>query len=222
MNAIGIVAKWVHTLMTFSYLTPWLFFVMAVELLYRRPDLHKDLEKMLRWGYSLLACVVAGLTVLCGIRLANLAYTKAYARSQMTLTDTTRLVERIESVPGYEKSVTPVVLTGYQSTRYPGHPAYEATNSLAGIGGDYYWEQSYCAPFAADAYINQHLNADMNLLNTKDDSFSPEAAAETLQELGYSADADELAAVVDALEPFPSENCWAWYNGVLVVRLFPY
>ena len=162
------------------------------------------------------------MTVLCGIRLANLAYTKAYARSQMTLADTTRLVERIESVPGYEKSVTPVVLTGYQSTRYPGHPAYEATNSLAGIGGDYYWEQSYCAPFAADAYINQHLNADMNLLNTKDDSFSPEAAAETLQELGYSADADELTAVVDALEPFPSENCWDWYNGVLVVRLFPY
>ena len=74
----------------------------------------------------------------------------------------------------------------------------------------------------ADAYINQHLNADMNLLNTKDDSFSPEATAETLQELGYSADADELTAVVDALEPFPSENCWAWYNGVLVVRLFPY
>ena len=222
MNVIGIVSGWVHTLMSFAYLTPWLFFVMAVELLYRRPDLHKDLEKMLRWGYSLLACVVAGLTVLCGIRLANLAYTKAYARSQMTLADTTRLVERIESVPGYEKSVTPVVLTGYQSTRYPGHPAYEATNSLAGIGGDYYWEQSYCAPFAADAYINQHLNADMNLLNTKDDSFSPEAAAETLQELGYSADADELTAVVDALEPFPSENCWAWYNGVLVVRLFPY
>lgn len=222
MNVIGIVSGWVHTLMSFAYLTPWLFFVMAVELLYRHPDMHKDLEKMLRWGYSLLACVVAGLTVLCGIRLANLAYTKAYARSQMTLADTTRLVERIESVPGYEKSVTPVVLTGYQSTRYPGHPAYEATNSLAGIGGDYYWEQSYCAPFAADAYINQHLNADMNLLNTKDDSFSPEAAAETLQELGYSADADELTAVVDALEPFPSENCWAWYNGVLVVRLFPY
>ena len=50
MNVIGIVSGWVHTLMNFAYLTPWLFFVMAVELLYRRPDLHKDLEKMLRWG----------------------------------------------------------------------------------------------------------------------------------------------------------------------------
>ena len=45
MNAIGIVAKWVHTLMTFSYLTPWLFFVMAVEQLYRRDDLRKRLGK---------------------------------------------------------------------------------------------------------------------------------------------------------------------------------
>ena len=80
MNAIGIVAKWVHTLMTFAYLTPWLFFVMAVEQLYRREDLRKDWEKLLRWGYSLLACVVAALTILCGVRLANLCYTKAYAR----------------------------------------------------------------------------------------------------------------------------------------------
>lgn len=104
MNAIGIVAKWVHTLMTFSYLTPWLFFVMAVEQLYRRDDLRKDWERLLRWGYSLLACVVAGLTVLCGIRLANLCYTKAYARYEMTIADSTRLVDRIESVPGYEKA----------------------------------------------------------------------------------------------------------------------
>ena len=222
MNVIGIVSGWVHTLMSFAYLTPWLFFVMAVELLYCRQDLHRDFEKILRWGYSLLACVVAGLTVLCGIRLANIAYTKAYARYQAAISDTTRLVDRIESVPGYEKSVTPVVLTGYQTTRYLGQPAYELTNSLAGIGGDYYWEQSFCAPFSAASYINQHLKADMNLLNASDASFMPADAAETLQEQGYTADADSLTAALDELEAFPAQNCWTWYNGVLVVRLFPY
>ena len=222
MNVIGIVSGWVHTLMSFAYLTPWLFFVMAVELLYCRQDLHRDFEKILRWGYSLLACVVAGLTVLCGIRLANIAYTKAYARYQAAIADTTRLVDRIESVPSYEKSVTPVVLTGYQTTRYPGQPAYELTNSLAGIGGDYYWEQSFCAPFSAASYINQHLKADMNLLNASDASFMPADVAETLQEQGYTADADSLTAALDELKAFPAQNCWTWYNGVLVVRLFPY
>lgn len=222
MNAIGIVAKWVHTLMTFSYLTPWLFFVMAVEQLYRRDDLRKDWERLLRWGYSLLACVVAGLTVLCGIRLANLCYTKAYARYEMTIADSTRLVDRIESVPGYEKGVTPVVLAGYQTTYFPGQKAYEPAGDVAGIGGDYYWEQSYSAPFVAESYINQHLKADMNLLNASDASFMPADVAKTLQEQGYTADADSLTATLNELEAFPAQNCWTWYNGVLVVRLFPY
>lgn len=222
MNAIGIVAKWVHTLMTFSYLTPWLFFVMAVEQLYRRDDLRKDWERLLRWGYSLLACVVAGLTVLCGIRLANLCYTKAYARYEMTIADSTRLVDRIESVPGYEKGVTPVVLAGYQTTYFPGQKAYEPAGDVAGIGGDYYWEQSYSAPFVAESYINQHLKADMNLLNASDASFMPADVAKTLQEQGYTADADSLTAALNELEAFPAQNCWTWYNGVLVVRLFPY
>ena len=222
MNAIGIVAKWVHTLMTFSYLTPWLFFVMAVEQLYRRDDLRKDWERLLRWGYSLLACVVAGLTVLCGIRLANLCYTKAYARYEMTIADSTRLVDRIESVPGYEKGVTPVVLAGYQTTYFPGQKAYEPAGDVAGIGGDYYWEQSYSAPFVAERYINQHLKADMNLLNASDSSFMPADVAKTLQEQGYTADADSLTAALNELEAFPAQNCWTWYNGVLVVRLFPY
>ena len=222
MNAIGIVAKWVHTLMTFSYLTPWLLFVMAVEQLYHRDDLHKDWERLLRWGYSLLACVVAGLTVLCGIRLANLCYTKAYARYEMTIADSTRLVDRIESVPGYEKGVTPVVLAGYQTTYFPGQKAYEPAGDVAGIGGDYYWEQSYSAPFVAECYINQHLKADMNLLNASDASFMPADVAKTLQEQGYTADAGSLTAALDELEAFPAQNCWTWYNGVLVVRLFPY
>ena len=221
MNVIGIVSGWVHTLMTFAFLTPWLFFIMAVELLYRRDDLRRDWEKMLRWGYSLLACAVAALTVLCGIRLANLCYTKAYARYQMTIADTTRLVDRIEAVPGYEKGVTPVVLAGYQTTYFPGQKAYEPAGDVAGIGGDYYWEQAYCAPFAADAYINHLLKSDMNLLNGSDISFMPADVAETLQEQGYTADADSLTAALDELEAFPSQNCWTWYNGVLVVRLFP-
>ncbi len=222
MNAIGIVAKWVHTLMTFSYLTPWLFFVMAAEQLYRREDLRKDWEKLARWGYALLACAVGVLTVLCGIRLANLCYTKAYARYEMTIADTTRLVDRIEAVPGYEKGVTPVVLAGYQTTYFPGQNAYEPAGDVAGIGGDYYWEQSYSAPFVAGRYINQHLKADMNLLNGDGASFMPADVAETLQEQGYTADADSLTAALDELEAFPAENCWTWYNGVLVVRLFPY
>ena len=119
MNAIGIVAKWVHTLMTFSYLTPWLFFVMAVEQLYRRDDLRKDWERLLRWGYSLLACVVAGLTVLCGIRLANICYTKAYARYTEGLADSIRLTNLIEAIPNYVKGETPVAFVGVSDNRFP-------------------------------------------------------------------------------------------------------
>ena len=140
MNVIGIVSKWVHTLMTFAYLTPWLFFVMAVEQLYRREDLRKDWEKLLRWGYSLLACVVAGLTVLFGIRLANICYTKAYARYTEGIADSIRLTNLIEAIPNYVKGETPVAFVGVSDNHFPRQDAYELTSDIAGIG-DY---QSGC------------------------------------------------------------------------------
>lgn len=220
MNAIGIVAKWVHTLMTFSYLTPWLFFVMAVEQLYRRDDLRKDWERLLRWGYSLLACVVAGLTVLCGIRLANICYTKAYARYTEGLADSIRLTNLIEAIPNYVKGETPVAFVGVSDNDFPRQDTYELTSDIAGIGDLYYWQGMYTAPFVLDSYVNQHLRANMLIFPQDAAIFTADTIADQLNDAGINASADEIKELLQNLHAFPKEDCWTWYNDVLLIKLF--
>lgn len=220
MNVIGIVSKWVHTLMTFAYLTPWLFFVMAVEQLYRREDLRKDWEKLLRWGYSLLACVVAGLTVLCGIRLANICYTKAYARYTEGLADSIRLTNLIEAIPNYVEGETPVAFVGVSDNHFPRQDAYELTSDIAGIGDLYYWQGLYTAPFILDSYVNQHLRANMLIFPQDAAIFTADTIADQLNDAGINASADEIKELLQDLHAFPKEDCWAWYNDVLLIKLF--
>ena len=220
MNVIGIVSKWVHTLMTFAYLTPWLFFVMAVEQLYRREDLRKDWERLLRWGYSLLACVVAGLTVLCGIRLANICYTKAYARYTEGLADSIRLTNLIEAIPNYVKGETPVAFVGVSDNDFPRQDAYELTSDIAGIGDLYYWQGMYTAPFVLDSYVNQHLRANMLIFPQDAAIFTADTIADQLNDAGINASADEIKELLQDLHAFPKEDCWTWYNDVLLIKLF--
>ena len=220
MNVIGIVSKWVHTLMTFAYLTPWLFFVMAVEQLYRREDLRKDWEKLLRWGYSLLACVVAGLTVLFGIRLANICYTKAYARYTEGLADSIRLTNLIEAIPNYVKGETPVAFVGVSDNHFPRQDAYELTSDIAGIGDLYYWQGMYTAPFVLDSYVNQHLSANMLIFPQDAAIFTADTIADQLNDAGINASADEIKELLQDLHAFPKEDCWTWYNDVLLIKLF--
>ena len=220
MNVIGIVSKWVHTLMTFAYLTPWLFFVMAVEQLYRREDLRKDWEKLLRWGYSLLACVVAGLTVLCGIRLANICYTKAYARYTEGLADSIRLTNLIEAIPNYVEGETPVAFVGVSDNHFPRQDAYELTSDIAGIGDLYYWQGMYTAPFVLDSYVNQHLRANILIFPQDAAIFTADTIADQLNDAGINASADEIKELLQDLHAFPKEDCWAWYNDVLLIKLF--
>ena len=220
MNVIGIVSKWVHTLMTFAYLTPWLFFVMAVEQLYRRDDLRKDWERLLRWGYSLLACVVAGLTVLCGIRLANICYTKAYARYTEGLADSIRLTNLIEAIPNYVKGETPVAFVGVSDNDFPRQDTYELTSDIAGIGDLYYWQGMYTAPFVLDSYVNQHLRANMLIFPQDAAIFTADTIADQLNDAGINASADEIKELLQDLHAFPKEDCWTWYNNVLLIKLF--
>ena len=220
MNVIGIVSKWVHTLMTFAYLTPWLFFVMAVEQLYRREDLRKDCEKLLRWGYSLLACVVAGLTVLFGIRLANICYTKAYARYTEGIADSIRLTNLIEAIPNYVKGETPVAFVGVSDNHFPRQDAYELTSDIAGIGDLYYWQGMYTAPFVLDSYVNQHLRANMLIFPQDAAIFTADTIADQLNDAGINASADEIKELLQDLHAFPKEDCWTWYNDVLLIKLF--
>ena len=220
MNVIGIVSKWVHTLMTFAYLTPWLFFVMAVEQLYRRDDLRKDWERLLRWGYSLLSCVVAGLTVLCGIRLANICYTKAYARYTEGLADSIRLTNLIEAIPNYVKGETPVAFVGVSDNDFPRQDTYELTSDIAGIGDLYYWQGMYTAPFVLDSYVNQHLRANMLIFPQDAAIFTADTIADQLNDAGINASADEIKELLQDLHAFPKEDCWTWYNDVLLIKLF--
>ena len=220
MNVIGIVSKWVHTLMTFAYLTPWLFFVMAVEQLYRREDLRKDWEKLLRWGYSLLACVVAGLTVLFGIRLANICYTKAYARYTEGIADSIRLTNLIEAIPNYVKGETPVAFVGVSDNHFPRQDAYQLTSDIAGIGDLYYWQGMYTAPFVLDSYVNQHLRANMLIFPQDAAIFTADTIADQLNDAGINASADEIKELLQDLHAFPKEDCWTWYNDVLLIKLF--
>ena len=164
--------------------------------------------------------MVAGLTVLCGIRLANICYTKAYARYTEGLADSIRLTNLIEAIPNYVKGETPVAFVGVSDNDFPRQDAYELTSNIAGIGDLYYWQGMYTAPFVLDSYVNQHLRANILIFPQDAAIFTADTIADQLNDAGINASADEIKELLQDLHAFPKEDCWTWYNDVLLIKLF--
>lgn len=74
----------------------------------------KDASAVLR----LTAALAAGLLAVISFNIDNLAYTVSAQAHRSTLSFTTRLVDRVESTPGYQKGMEVVVIGGFPSSVY--------------------------------------------------------------------------------------------------------
>ena len=73
------------------------------------------------WTFYALAAVLAALAVLLSVfclNIDNLAYTASATAHRATLSFATRLVERVESTPGYRSGMEVVIVGGFPEAPY--------------------------------------------------------------------------------------------------------
>ena len=149
----------------------------------------------------LRACVF----VLCGcilfgnIRYSNEMYTYRSAQYDKTISFITRLMERIDSVPEYERNETEVVLVGYTSA---GLSNLKAPKGWEWMGGLYITSITYPQVLRSFAHM---MGEQMNI--SLDDS----------EEMRYAS-----MEAVKAMPCFPSPECCRMIDGKLVVKLTEY
>ena len=147
------------------------------------------------------ACVF----VLCGcilfgnIRYSNEMYTYRSAQYDKTISFVTRLMERIDSVPGYERNKTEVVVVGYTSA---GLSNLKAPKGWEWMGGLYITSITYPQVLRSFALM---MGEQMNI--SLDDS----------EEIRYSS-----METVKSMPCFPAPDCCRMIDGKLVVKLTEY
>lgn len=67
------------------------------------------------WVFRVCVYVLCGGILFCNIRYSNEMYTFRTVQYDKTISYVTRLIDRIDHVPGYERNETEVVFTGYSS-----------------------------------------------------------------------------------------------------------
>ena len=117
---------------------------------------------------------------------------------ESTLSLLTRVLERADSIEGYEPGVTPVVFEGalFNSPLAMQRPGFERTSTFFGSDNLYAISTEYYAPY----YIRQILGHSMNV----DDSL--------IWPYGNRED-------VRAMPVFPAEGSIQMIDGVLVVHI---
>ena len=147
---------------------------------------------------ALRACVLAlcGCILFGNIRYSNEMYTFRSVQYDKTISYVTRLMERIDSVPGYERGRTEVVFTGYSSAGLVNLEEPDGWTWMEGMNNS-----AITYPEVLSSFIHM-LGEPMNVLLY--DGSLPDYAA-----------MDE----VKAMPAFPAQDCCTMIDGRLVVKL---
>ena len=221
MNLIGMFYK-SHTLMQFAFVIPWLLFLMLAQTLAEQPDLRGWIAAGARraaafTGYALLVAALSVVTIVSGVYLANVSYMKAYALYESGIALTNRIVERIESTPGYTAAQTRVVLVGDIEKNYsPYREGFALCDDITGVGR-YSWDTALTYNLVLSTYIEQELGIQMEFMNPGD-SVYPDTAPEFLAENGV-AWAGESQEILAGMETFPAQGCIYLRDDVLLIKL---
>lgn len=227
MNIIGIF-EISHLLMTFSFITPWLFFASMAELGQKEQSSGEASVKKrcyLLYGWATVILTVA--TIYNGCILANQAYSKAYVVYNSALSLSERIADRIEGTEEYIPGETPVYIVGDLRDYYaPYRPAYAILDSVTGIGGPW-WDTAIVGGDTLQNYLTQQLGLSINfvctpLINYEFLSGQPMTAmsyAEGLIGSEYKFDVSEFVNKYSTTPAFPSRNCTFWCGEILVVKL---
>lgn len=193
-----------HQLMTFAFIVPWILVLQYGEWLTDQTDEEKTYPRKLQRGLAILCTVLICSNAYYSYIVANADYLNRKLNYDASLSLATRIVDRIENIEGYTPE-TPVTFSGELYSGYMAH---------ARLGFDLVQDvvASYSYTGQAMTYNNAYGSTVQWFITTALSSnmqFVPDDKIE------YYSNLD----AVKNLEAFPSQNCYAWVDGVLVLKL---
>lgn len=152
MNLIRLLNSTVHDLMIYAF---WFTYVLILLLVREYIEIkpNKMIEKI---TLVLLSCYLV-----INVQIANACYAKKSLDREATLSVMTRVVERIETIDGYEPGVTPVLFIGTPCDYLKEFKEFE---ELHNINGTTTATVSYQEPLIN--YMSIVMKVDMNILKT--------------------------------------------------------
>lgn len=144
-----------HDLMCYAF---WLVYLLVILMVrWAFPD-----TKVTRIVHG-FACIMTFLIIWNNILLANTLYLKKDFEHRASLSYMTRVVERLESMPGYVPGESPVIFVGWNSD-VETMIGFEETSRIIGAAGSapisYNWWTLYSNYF--EYYLNTEINLDTN------------------------------------------------------------
>ena len=185
-----------HDLMVYP---TWLFYLLTLLLAMWLRGQWKDAAIPAGKWQSAVCMLLIGMTIYGNVRFSNGMYVKKNLEFDGYLSLMTRVVGRMEAVPGYQPGETPVVFIGLPQTFnqvIPGFKDYWNVTGMTGSSPIYTTE-----PSRLQAYFDYVMSLPVVM-----------ADGETQQRLL----ADES---VRAMPCYPAEGFLAFYDGTLVVKL---
>jgi hypothetical protein len=193
-----------HQLMTFAFIVPWILVLQYGEWLTEQSEGKEAFPKKLQKGLAILcALLICANAYYCYI-VANANYLNRKLNYDASLSLATRLVDRIENIEGYTPE-TPVVFSGELYSGYMAH---------ARLGFDLVQDvvASYSYTGQAMTYNNAYGSTVQWFITT---ALSSNIQFVPADQIEYYSNLD----AVKNMEQFPSQNCYTWVGGVLVLKL---
>ena len=188
MNLIRLLNTTVHDLMIYAF---WFTYILILLFVLEYIEI-KPSKIVVRITLFLLSCVLV-----INIQIANACYAKKSFDEEATLSVMTRVVERIETLDGYEPGVTPVMFIGTPSDYLKEFYEFE---ELHHINGTTTAVTSYQE--AIINYINIVLKVNMNIVK-----------------IYYVFENDLINEnEIEKINVFPNEDCIQMINGIVVVN----
>lgn len=193
MNGMRLLSHVVHLLMMYAFCLLYIF-IFAVVLRFAEIYKNQIVLRAVKGGAAiLLFCIF-----FVNIQVANAAYVKKTTEQTATLSVMTRVVDRIESLDGYEPGVTPVLFVGIPSTYLYDFSPFHQLSWITGM-----YERSSVSYWSAYAnYLHAIMKVDVNLMD---------------ESTGYAAVGQET---IDSMPSFPQNGSIQEINDVVVVK-FP-
>ena len=190
MSGVRLLNTMVHLLMVYSY---WLAYVFVFGLAIGPSGTGK--RTLFKWTERLTAALLCGI-VLMNIQTANAGYVKKSTEREATLSVMTRVVERMETLEGYEAGFTPVVFMGTPADYLDPFEPFEDIESIVGLNAS----SSVTYLRAYSMYFRMVMRVDVNIVyDLSDFGLDEETCGKTMPS-------------------FPAKDSVQMVNGIVIVK----
>lgn len=144
-------------------------------------------------GVTLFCCLMIGLVLFSSARFANQLYVRKDQERQATLSLMTRVCDRIEQIPGYVPGQSEVAILG--TPDFQMRPEYADTYEIEG--------SIFTSPITTEDFYASYFSVVLQ---------SPIRLCDAQRREALAQQAADLPA-------FPAQDCVAWIDGTLVLKL---